>query len=62
MGKASAAGYDSDMSDPVFLEYEYTFDPPIEIKFSLAKALAFTYVAACVAGLVVMGTVMALQV
>ena len=51
------------MSDPQpVLEYEYTFTPHVEIKFSLARFLAFTYVAACVAGLLIMGTVMALQV
>ena len=48
--------------DPLALEYEYTFEPPVEIKFSPARFLAFTYIAACVAGLLIMGTRMALQV
>ena len=44
------------------LEY---FRPPVrvaEVRITLGRVLALGYVALCVAGLLVMGTVMALQV
>ena len=45
------------------LEYEYA--PPLEqdeLHFSVARALAFGYVAACTLGLILMGIFMAMQV
>jgi hypothetical protein len=45
---------------------EYAFPLPVQPlddwRTTLTRALAFGYVAACVAGLLIMGTVMALQV
>ncbi len=45
------------------LEYEYT--PPQEldgVHFSVGRALAFGYIAACTFGLILMGIIMAMQV
>jgi hypothetical protein len=55
------------MPDPnPTLELEYAFPLPVQPlddwRTTLTRALAFGYVAACVAGLLIMGTVMALQV
>lgn len=51
------------MPDPHQLRLEYAFtEPPPEVAFSLTRFLALGYVAACVAGLVIMGVAMALSV
>jgi hypothetical protein len=44
------------------LEYFRTAPPRAEVRLGIGRALALGYVALCVAGLIVMGTVMALQV
>jgi len=47
---------------PVALEYAFT-EPAVEVPpLSIKQFLALGYVAACVAGLVAMGVVMAMQV
>jgi hypothetical protein len=48
--------------DQLLLEYELTPPPPDSRRFSLARLLALGYVALCVAGLVTMGLIMALNV
>jgi len=44
------------------LEYFRTTPPRVEVGLGVGRALALGYVALCVAVLIVMGTVMALQV
>jgi hypothetical protein len=45
---------------------EYAFPLPVQPhedwRSSLSRALAFSYVAACILGLILMGTVMAFQI
>ena len=46
----------------MMLEYFRTAPPRGEVRLGVGRFVALGYVALCVAGLIVMGTVMALQV